>query len=91
MFSCLPICERKDILAQIDCARVVLLSMNSTNITSFFPKLTGFFRALRRKKALQLSHAMAPKLYPYAGDPQMMQIKELSLGLFFLCDGCTVP
>ncbi len=37
-------------------------------------KLTGCFIALRRKKALQLSHAIAPKLCPVAGDPQTTQV-----------------
>jgi hypothetical protein len=41
---------------------------------TLFLKLTGFFRALRRKKALQLSHTIAPKLYPFAVDPQTTQI-----------------
>ncbi|CAF4287522.1 unnamed protein product, partial [Rotaria magnacalcarata] len=44
------------------------------------------FRALRRKKALQLSHTIAPKLYPLAGDPQTTQVKEPSLVLFFSHD-----
>jgi len=56
---------------------------------SLFVKLTDFFRALRRKKALQLSHAIAPKLYPFADDPQTTHIKELFLVLFFSCSGWT--
>jgi len=40
------------------------------------PKLTGGFRALRRKKALQLSHVIAPKLCPCAGDPHTTQVND---------------
>jgi hypothetical protein len=47
------------------------------------PALTGSIRALRRKKALQLSHAIPPKLYPNAGDPQTVQVNEPPLVLFF--------
>jgi hypothetical protein len=54
----------------------------------FVVELTQFFRALRRKKALQLSHAIAPKLYPFADDPQTTQINGSCLLLFFLGDGC---
>jgi hypothetical protein len=61
---------------------------SSTNIMHFVVELTGSFRALRRKKALQLSHAIAPKLYPFADDPQTTQIKGSWLVLFFLGDGC---
>jgi hypothetical protein len=46
------------------------------------PALTGSCRALRRKKALQLSHTIPPKLHPDAGDPQTVQVNEPPLGLF---------
>jgi len=43
---------------------------------------TGFLRPLRRKKSLQLSHVITPKLRPNAGEPQTTQINEPFLVFF---------
>jgi hypothetical protein len=44
--------------------------------------LTGCFSALRRKKSLQLSHVITPKLRPVADEPQMTQVHEIFCAFF---------
>jgi hypothetical protein len=48
----------------------------------YFLNLTGSFKALRRKKDLQLSQEIASKLYPTAGAPQIAHSNELFLFFF---------
>ncbi len=48
--------------------------------------LTGSFRPLRRKKSLQLSQAITPKLRPNATEPQTTQINELFFVFFGFLD-----
>ena len=43
---------------------------------------TGFFNALRRKNALQLSQVMASKLYPNATEPHTTHVNEATLVFF---------
>jgi hypothetical protein len=74
----------------MDFLRVTFFCLNSTSMLEKCSVLTGSFRALRRKKALQLSHPIAPKWYPFADDSQMTQVKIPSLVLFFLRDVCTL-
>jgi hypothetical protein len=45
-------------------------------------KFTESLSALRRKNALQLSHVIASKLYPSAGEPQTTHVNEPFFALF---------
>ncbi len=58
-------------------AKLILWIINRNNIN-----LTGFLKAFRRKKDLQLSHDTSSKLYPFAFDPQMTQVNEPSFDFF---------